>query len=125
MRTKEPGLMRLIDHCLLLLAVLVAAFGCTGTSMLPASRIDAGETVTSVSIDEPGILIIPQVRAQLTRGVAGRGDVTVNVSGVPAEGIVLPGAGLTGRYYLAKGADAELQVEATGLGDGRGSSSPA
>ncbi len=72
--------------------------------MLPAQQLDSGDTVPAVAIDEPGILYIPRGTVQVTHGVGG-GDLTANLSGPPL------GGGLTGRYYLSRGATAEVQVQ--------------
>jgi len=87
-----------------LLGIALATTGCVRTAMLPAQQLDPGTTVPAVTIDEPGILYLPRGTVQVTHGVGG-GDLTVNVSGLPV------GGGLTGRYYLHRGATAEFQVQ--------------
>lgn len=97
------------------LAVLLLTSGCVQTAMLPATQVDTGETVGSISIDEPGVLVIPRLNLQVTQGLEGHKDVTLNLSGVPTEDVVFPGIGITGRYYLTDKANAELQVQGAGL----------
>jgi hypothetical protein len=96
-----------------LAAVLFLTGGCVQTAMLPAQQIEAGETVATVSLDEPGFLYIPRANVQFTAGLGG-GDVSANVSGP------LLGAGMTGRYYLSGRLNAEMQGQVTGLSGGLG-----
>jgi hypothetical protein len=85
--------------------------------MLPAHQLETGTTVAAGSFDEPGVLFLPRLNAQLTRGLGG-GDLTVNVGAVPLDGSFFPGGGLTGRYYLSDRLNAELQLQVTAMEDG-------
>jgi hypothetical protein len=96
----------------LLVAVVLGTGGCVQTAMLPAEQQDAGTTVASFSVDEPGVLFLPRLSAQVTRGLGG-GDLTANLSGVPTGKWSIVGGGLTGRYYLTHDLNAALQFQMT------------
>jgi len=80
--------------------------------MLPAEKVDSGETVGSLSIGEPGALILPRVGLQVTQGF-GSGDLTANLNAVPCPGEILLGGGLAVRSYLTPGLSAEVQLQGT------------
>lgn len=102
--------MRFAGPLIVLCAVGVLSGGCVQTAMLPAQRLDAGTTVTSVHLDEPGFLYLPRANVQVTQGLGG-GDLSLNAS------YPFLGGGLTGRYYLGGGVNAELQLQAMRNGD--------
>ena len=101
-----PGLFRLLVLCL----PSLLAGGCVQTATLPAQQLEAGTTVAAVTLDEPGILFVPRVGAQVTHGI-GDGDLSVNVSGPPR------GGGLSGRYYLSRQMNLELQLQGARIDD--------
>lgn len=98
---------------LLLLTVLgLLTGGCVQTAMLPADRLEEGDTRASFGIDEPGALVIPRLNAQVTQGL-GDGDLTANVSVLPLSDHPMVGGGLAARSYLAHDLSVEGQLQIT------------
>lgn len=98
----------------LLAAVAFLTGGCVQTAMLPADRLEDGETRGSLGIDAPGALFYPRVNAQVTHGVGGA-DLTANVSAVPLSDQSIVGGGVAARSYLTRDVSAEVQAQGTVL----------
>jgi hypothetical protein len=96
----------------LLAAVAFLTGGCVQTAMLPADRLEDGETRASFGVDEPGALFIPRLNAQVTHGVGGA-DLTANVSVLPLSERAIVGGGLAARSYLAYDLSVEGQLQVT------------
>jgi hypothetical protein len=82
--------------------------------MLPADRLEDGETRGSLGLEAPGALFYPRVNAQVTHGVGGA-DLTANVSAVPVSEHPIVGGGLAARSYLTRDLSLEAQLQATSL----------
>lgn len=78
--------------------------GCAVSTMKPATKLEEGETVASVIVDEPGNYVLPRVSAQALRGT-GWGDVSGHLGVSPW----LLNAGASVRGYAADGLHTELQ----------------
>ena len=80
--------------------------------MLPADRLEDGETRGALGLEAPGALFHPRINAQVTHGVGG-GDLTANVSAVPLPNQPIVGGGVAARSYLTRALSAEVQAQAT------------
>jgi hypothetical protein len=101
-----------IARLLLLPVVVCLTGGCVQTAMLPADRLEDGETRAALGVDEPGALFIPRLNVQVTQGLGG-GDVTANLGAVPVSDQPIVGGGLAARSYLTHDLSVEAQVQAT------------
>jgi hypothetical protein len=97
---------------LLLTVVVLLTGGCIQTAMLPADRVEDGETRGSLGLEAPGALFCPRINAQVTHGVGGA-DLTANVSAVPFPDQAIVGGGLAARSYLAYDLSVEGQLQIT------------
>jgi len=78
--------------------------------MLPAEKLETGETRASLSAGMPGALLYPRVGAQVTWGFGG-GDVTANVNATPLPKQAVVGGGLAVRSYLTDDLSLEVQFQ--------------
>ena len=101
-----------VASLLLLTVVVCLTGGCVQTAMLPADRLEDGETRASFGVDDPGALFIPRLNAQVTQGLGG-GDLTANVSVLPLSNQAVVGGGLAARSYLASDLSVEGQLQIT------------
>ena len=100
-----------IAHLLLTVVVCLTG-GCVQTAMLPADRLEDGETRAALGVDVPAAFILPRANVQVTQGFGG-GDVTANLGAVPVSGQPIVGGGLAARSYLPRDLSVEAQVQAT------------
>jgi hypothetical protein len=98
----------------LLAAVAFLTGGCVQTAMLPADRLEDGETRGSLGLEAPGALFYPRINAQVTHGVGGA-DLTANVSAVPLSDQTILGGGVAARSYLTRDLGVEVQAQGTAL----------
>lgn len=103
-----------IARLLLLTVVVCLTGGCVQTAMLPADRLEDGETRGSLGLEAPGALFYPRINAQVTHGVGGA-DLTANVSAVPLSDQTILGGGVAARSYLTRDLSLEAQLQATSL----------
>lgn len=88
--------------------------GCVQTSMLPARQLDDGETALSASINvPPKYATATEVSGQVTAGLRGRGDLSLNVSA--SEAFVT--AGVAPRIYLTDRLNLQTQLRAANLSE--------
>jgi len=108
--------MRTVSLLLLIVVASRSAGGCVQTAMLPADRVEKGDTRASFGVGVPGALFVPRLSAQVTRGLGG-GDLTANLGVVPSSEQAIVGGGLAARSYLAVDMSIEAQLQGAVFSD--------
>lgn len=103
-----------VRHALpLLLVAALTAGGCAVSTPHTSRQLQHGDVVWSAGADVPGLLVIPNLRAQAQVGVAGWGDLSAHLGLIPlpVEGLpVHAGAGLRAypTRWMTLSADGDL-----------------